>query len=45
MVGVSNAKTIFAINKDKTAPIFNQADYGLVGDIYDVVPKLAEKLQ
>ena len=45
MVGVSNAKIIFAINKDKTAPIFNQADYGLVGDIYDVVPKLAEKLQ
>ena len=44
MVGVSNAKTIFAVNKDKNAPVFQQADYGIVGDIYDIVPKLVEML-
>lgn len=45
MVGVSNAKTIVAVNKDKNAPIFQQADYGIVGDIYKVIPALTELLK
>ena len=44
MVGVNRAKTIIAINKDKNAPIFKQADLGLVGDLYKVLPELIEKL-
>lgn len=42
MVGVNGAKTIIAINKDKNAPIFNYADYGIVGDIYKVIPALTQ---
>lgn len=45
MVGVNDAKTIVAINKDKNAPIFKQADIGLVGDLYTVLPKITEKLK
>lgn len=44
MVGVTGAETIIAINKDANAPIFKQADYGIVGDIYKVLPALIEKL-
>lgn len=44
MVGGNGAKVIVAINKDKNAPIFNYADYGLVGDIYKVVPALISQL-
>ncbi|MGK4482882.1 electron transfer flavoprotein subunit alpha [Citrobacter freundii] len=44
MVGGNGAKVIVAINKDKKAPIFNYVDYGLVGDIYKVVPALIEHL-
>lgn len=40
MVGVSDAHIIVAVNKDKQAPIFEQADYGIVGDLYKVVPAL-----
>lgn len=40
MVGVNRAKAVFAINKDKNAPIFKQCDYGLVGDLKDVLPAL-----
>ncbi len=45
MVGCNQARTIAAINKDKAAPIFNQADYGLVGDLYKVVPLLLSKIK
>ncbi|MFE8100001.1 electron transfer flavoprotein subunit alpha [Brenneria goodwinii] len=44
MVGGNGAKIIVAINKDKNAPIFKYADYGLVGDIYKVVPALIAQL-
>ena len=44
MIGVNKANTVFAINKDKNAPIFKQCDYGLVGDFNVVLPKLIEKL-
>ena len=45
MVGANDAKVIVAINKDKNAPVFKQADYGIVADLYDVVPKLTEALR
>ncbi|EBL8291834.1 electron transfer flavoprotein subunit alpha [Salmonella enterica] len=45
MVGVNDAKVVIAINKDKNAPVFQSADYGIVGDLYAVVPMLIEKLQ
>ena len=44
MVGCNRAGTMFAINKDKNAPIFKQCDFGLVGDVKDVLPKLAAAL-
>ncbi len=44
-VGILGSKLIVAINKDKAAPIFKIADYGIVGDLYQVTPKLAEKIQ
>lgn len=44
MVGVTGADTIIAVNKDANAPIFKQADYGIVGDINKVLPVLIEKL-
>ena len=44
MVGCNRAGTMFAINKDKNAPVFKQCDYGLVGDLKDVLPKLAAAL-
>lgn len=44
IVGMRDSKIVIAINKDKNAPIFNEADYGIVGDIYTVVPLLLEKL-
>jgi electron transfer flavoprotein alpha subunit len=43
-VGILGSKVIVAINKDKAAPIFKIADYGIVGDLYQVLPKLAEKI-
>jgi electron transfer flavoprotein alpha subunit len=45
VAGVSSSKYIVAVNKDPEAPIFKVADYGIVGDVFEVLPAMTEEVR